>query len=216
MTSSKRTISGHQKAYQAIKKLIIDGELVEGSPIRQDEIASSLGISKIPVREALIRLEADGFIKFTPNVGATVSVFTVDDYLEMLDIRLALECKALELALPNMTHADIDKAQKILNQYALAQDETERSDLNMEFHQCIYAPSMRPRLLLMISAAQDQMGKILRHRVSQVAGSQRSHSQHQEILDVCASGDVNKAVKLLKKHIEQSKKEILGFFRGLD
>jgi DNA-binding GntR family transcriptional regulator len=216
MTSLKKTISGNQKAYQAIKKLIIDGELVEGSPIRQDEIASSLGISKIPVREALIRLEADGFIKFTPNIGATVCVFTVDDYLEMLDIRLALECKALELALPNITHKDLDKAQNILNQYALAEDETQRSDLNMEFHQCIYAPSMRPRLLQMISAAQDQMGKILRHRVSQVTGSQRSHVQHQEILDACANGDINKSVKLLKKHIEQSKKEILGFFRGLD
>ncbi|MBJ9955322.1 MULTISPECIES: GntR family transcriptional regulator [unclassified Acinetobacter] len=216
MPSANTPISGNQKAYLAIKKLITDGDLPEGSPIRQEEIATSLGLSKIPVREALIRLESDGFIKFTPNVGATVAVFTVNDHLELLDIRLALECKALELAIPNMVQKDIENAQQILHQYAQAKTEQERSDLNMEFHHCIYAPSMRPRLLQMISSAQDQMGKILRKRISQAAGSKRSHVQHQEILDACANADLNKAVKLLKKHIEQTKKEVLAYFRHID
>lgn len=216
MHSLKSPGSGNLKAYDAIKKLIIDGVLPEGQPIRQVEIADKLGLSKIPVREALIRLESEGLIKITPNVGATVVVRTIDDYLEMLYIRLALECKALELAIPNMVQQDIDHAQEILNRYALAETEHERSDLNLAFHESIYAPCMSPRLLQMIELVQNQMGKILRHKISQLAGHKRSLKQHQEILDACAKGDIKQAVKLLTRHLEETQKELRAYFRYVD
>lgn len=213
MPSTKPPSSGNLVAYNAIKKLIIEGDLPEGQPVRQVEIAEKLGLSKIPVREALVRLEAEGLIKITPNVGATVVVHTIDDYLEMLYIRLALECKALELAIPNMVQKDIDQAQSILDQYAKASTESERSDLNLAFHESIYAPCMRPQLLKMIASVQNQMGKILRHKISQLAGHKRSLQEHQQILDACAKADIKLATKLLTRHLEQTQKELRAYFR---
>jgi len=64
----KKTMSATQGAYVELKRRILDGELAEGSPIRQDEVAAQLGVSKIPVREALMRLQSEGLVKFTPNV----------------------------------------------------------------------------------------------------------------------------------------------------
>src|ERR1700712_2668952 len=209
----KKTMSATQGAYVEIKRRILEGELAEGSPIRQDDIAVTLGVSKIPVREALMRLQSEGLVKFIPNVGAMVATLTVMDYIEMLDMRLALECRALELAVPNMASSDIAKARQLLAAYDQAMTQADWSDLNMSFHACLYAPANRPRLVTMIRSVQDHMGRMLRLRVSGAAGHTRSHNEHVQILDACEMGNTAKAVGLLRKHIEQTQREVQGSFR---
>lgn len=213
MQPAKKAITAAQKAYEEIKRRISDGTLAEGAPIRQDEIAGVIGVSKIPVREALTRLESEGLVVLTPNAGATVATLTVSDYIEMLDMRLALECRALELAVPNMASSDIAKARQLLAAYDQAMTQADWSDLNMSFHACLYAPANRPRLVTMIRSVQDHMGRMLRLRVSGVAGHTRSHEEHIQILDACEQGDTAKAVALLRKHIEQTQREVQGSFR---
>lgn len=213
MPLAKKTVSAAQKAYEEIKWRITEGVLSEGAPIRQDEMAQAIGVSKIPVREALSRLESEGLVVLTPNAGATVATLTVSDYIEMLDMRLALECRALELAVPNMASSDILKARQLLSAYDQAMTQTDWSDLNMSFHACLYAPANRPRLVAMIRSVQDHMGRMLRLRVSSVAGHTRSHQEHIQILDACEQGDTAKAVSLLRKHIEQTQREVQGSFR---
>lgn len=213
MHPPKKAITAAQKAYEEIKRRISDGALAEGAPIRQDEIAAVIGVSKIPVREALTRLESEGLVVLTPNAGATVATLTVSDYIEMLDMRLALECRALELAVPNMASSDIAKARELLNAYDQAMTQAEWSDLNMSFHGCLYAPANRPRLVAMIRSVQDHMGRMLRLRVSGAAGHARSHNEHVQILDACELGCTAEAVALLRKHIEQTQREVQGSFR---
>ena len=210
----KKTMSATQGAYVEIKRRILEGELAEGSPIRQDDIAVTLGVSKIPVREALMRLQSEGLVKFIPNVGAMVATLTVMDYIEMLDMRLALECRALELAVPNMASTDIARAQELLSAYHSAMDNEEWSDLNAQFHDTLYAPADRPRLLATIQSVQEHMGRLLRLRVTMAAQHDRSHDEHVQILDACQRGDVKDAVRLLRKHIEQTQKEVQGYFRN--
>lgn len=213
MPTVKKAVTAAQKAYDEIKRRITDGALAEGAPIRQDEIAQAIGVSKIPVREALSRLESEGLVVLTPNAGATVATLTIGDYIEMLDMRLALECRALELAVPNMASSDIMKARQLLSAYDQAMTQEDWSDLNMRFHACLYAPANRPRLVAMIRSVQDHMGRMLRLRVSGVAGHGRSHLEHIDILEACEQGDTVKAVALLRKHIEQTQREVQGSFR---
>lgn len=213
MPTAKKAMTANQKAYLEIKRRILDGELPEGAPIRQDDIAHNMGISKIPVREALRRLESEGLVVITPNAGATVVSLTIDDYIEMLDIRIALECRALELAVPNMASSDIKKARELLDAYDRAMSQKEWSDLNMRFHECLYAPADRPRLVTMIRTTQDHMGRTLRMKISMVAEHSRSHDEHVQILDACEKGDTTLAVSLLRKHIEQTRREVQGYFR---
>jgi DNA-binding GntR family transcriptional regulator len=212
----KKTMSATQGAYVELKRRILEGELAEGSPIRQDDVAAQLGVSKIPVREALMRLQSEGLVRFTPNVGAEVATLTVMDYIEMLDMRIGLECRALELAVPKMASTDIARARELLGAYHSAMDNQEWSDLNAEFHETLYAAAERPRLIATIRSVQEHMGRLLRLRVTMAAQHDRSHDEHVKILDACERGDAKEAVRLLRKHIEQTQREVQGYFRNIE
>jgi len=212
---SEKRINGTaaDRAYADLRKRILEDLLKEGAPIRQDEVAADLGISKIPVREALMRLQSEGLVVFTPNAGATVAVLTAFDYIEMLDLRLAIECRALELAVPNMVPSDLAQARRLLDAYHNATTKHEWSDLNARFHDCLYKPASRPRLLSMIQSVRDQMGKLMRVRITAASGHKRSYQEHQQILEACERGDTAAAVALLRKHIEHTQLEVKAYFR---
>lgn len=198
--------------YQALKTAIIQGELLPGSPLRQDEIARAHGISKIPVREALLRLEMDGFVLFRKNRGAIVRELSPRDILNVMDIRVALECKALELAVPNMIAADFAAARAILTDYT--GDNAENwSEMNLRFHRALYEPCDNPELLQMISDLQQRLGAFTRLFVSGTSGLERPQQEHYEILEACEAGDTARAVSILERHIETTKKETAARLR---
>ncbi|NTG32083.1 GntR family transcriptional regulator, partial [Agrobacterium rhizogenes] len=90
-----------------LREAILTGAYEEGQQLRQDELAEQFGTSRIPVREALRQLEGEGLVELHANKGAVVKGSSVEDVLEMLDIRIALECRALKLAIPNMAAEDL-------------------------------------------------------------------------------------------------------------
>ena len=141
-----------------LRKEILAGALAAGTPLRQDELAGRFNVSKIPVREALRQLESEGLVEFRPRRGAIVVELTPEDFAEMFDLRIALECRALELAVPNMVEADLRFARDILDDYVEAGDFERWSDLNLRFHLALYEPCNRHRLLRMIRQLHDQMG----------------------------------------------------------
>jgi len=200
-------------AYAEIRRRILEGSLPEGGPIRQDDIAAQTGVSKIPVREALMRLQSEGWVSFTRNVGAVVTSLSVSDYVEMLDMRIALECRALELAVPQMAPSDLAQARELLDAYGAAGTPQQWSDLNFRFHQCLYNPSGRPRLVAMAQSVQERMGRLMRLRVTMASEHARSTAEHAAILGACQAGEAKLAVRLLKKHIEQTQREVKAHFR---
>ena len=93
-------------AFQIVRSLredILDGVLAPGLQIRQEALAERFGVSRVPVREALRRLEAEGLVTTELHKGAFVSSRSLDEVEEMLDIRIALELRALKLAIPNLS-----------------------------------------------------------------------------------------------------------------
>lgn len=201
--------------YDALKAAIMSGDYRPGEPLRQDEIARAHGVSKIPVREALLRLEADGFVTFRKNRGATVRELSPQEIMHLMDIRVALECKALELAVPNMVQSDFDTAESILKQYEASDSISSWSDLNVRFHRALYEPCDNPLLLQMIEDIRARMGPFQRLRVTEVSGLERPHKDHIAILQACKEGDAEQAVKHLLNHIETTKKETAARLRRL-
>jgi DNA-binding GntR family transcriptional regulator len=121
-----------------LRDQIIRGEIVEGSQLRQDAIATRYRVSRIPVREALRQLEAEGLITIVPNRGAIVPVLAPEDVEELFTIRALLEPELLKLSIPQLTQGDFSQAETILRKF-----ETElRSEghmstwgrLNWQFH----------------------------------------------------------------------------------
>ncbi|RLA00701.1 MAG: GntR family transcriptional regulator [Gammaproteobacteria bacterium] len=199
--------------YDDLKDRILNNDLIANQPLRQDEIASKFGISKIPVREALRQLESDGLVKFIPRRGAFVVELTEADILENLEIRVALEIRALELAIPNMTALDITLAREILEEYQQVDDVERWSELNSRFHQSIYAACGMPKMMTMIQDLKDRTQAFMRLKITKVSGFERPHSEHMAILDACEKHDITTAVQLLKSHIKTTKKEVTAFFR---
>lgn len=201
--------------YEAIKAEIVSGDLAPETPLRQDEIAARHGVSKVPVREALLRLEADGFVRFQKNKGASVRGLTTAELLQSMDIRTALECKALELAIPNMVAADFGAARRVLDAYESETRPERWSSLNVEFHDILYRPCGNPQLLRMISDLRQRVGPVMRLLVTEVTRLERPAREHRAILEACESGETDRAVNLLNRHIDTSKKETAAALRTL-
>lgn len=199
--------------YQQLRDDILVNKLPANQSLKQDSIAAQFGVSKIPVREALRLLEADGLVEFIPRRGAFVVELTENDILENLEIRIALESHALRLAIPNMTGLDIQDAEKILSEYEQTNNINRWSELNSQFHYCIYAPCGFSKLLRMIQVNKERTSTFMRLKISQVSGLKRPHKEHIAILEACKKGDCLLGVKLVQRHIDHTKKEVVAYFR---
>lgn len=204
---------GNNKIYLSLRKSILNGVLAGGSPLRQDDIAEQFGVSKIPVREVFRKLEADGLVEFKPRRGVFVVDHTEAEILEMLEIRIALESRALELAIPQMTDSDIELAREILKEYEEVEGIEVWSDLNRRFHDCIYAPCGLMNMISMIHSVVDKTGSFMRLKVTMASGFDRPHLEHVNILKACEEGNTEQGVELLRQHIERTKKEVVAHFR---
>jgi DNA-binding GntR family transcriptional regulator len=197
--------------FTALRAMILDGELQGGEPLRQDDLAARFGTSRIPVREALRQLEAEGLVDYHPRRGAVVSRISLAEALEMFDIRIALECRALRLALPAMSEDDFAVLAQICDAYDAcdpAADIAEWGRLNQQFHAALYAACERPRLTALIRANIDNAARFVRVQTSRAYGLDRPRREHRAILAACRAGDAKLAVRLLEEHITHAQKAL--------
>lgn len=188
-----------------IRSRILSGELPGGMPLRQERIAEEFGVSRIPVREALSRLEAEGLVRREHHRGCVVSEVSLSDLEEALEIRSALEVRALRLAIPRMTDGHFAEAGQVLEHYAASSSPGEWTERNVEFHLALYRAAGMPRLIGMIEVLMRGSARYVRVYVSTVRGLAGPHQEHHEILDACRRRDVARAVQLLEAHIEKTR-----------
>jgi DNA-binding GntR family transcriptional regulator len=183
---------------------ILRGGLEPGLPLRQDEIAARCGVSKIPVREALLQLVAEGLVNFQPNRGFTVAGLQPQEAEEILEIRAVLECQAIRNAMPKMTDADVARASAILDQAEATEALDRWSDLNWEFHAALYAPAKRKRLLDLIRQVSNPTDRYIRVLIANANYRGRAEREHRAILSACEVRNAEAAAALLDQHIRQT------------
>jgi DNA-binding GntR family transcriptional regulator len=203
-----------QTLADALRQEITDGRLTPGEALRQEELALRFGTSRIPVREALRTLQAEGLVNYSPNRGATVAMVSDTEIQEMLEVRLALECHALRFAVPNMADADIAHARRILEEYDAAPDPDAWSAMNWSFHWALYLPCDCRRLLDAIERNFKHFNSAARTRISALAGKDRPQREHYRLLTLVEKGRVEDAVTLLAEHIRDTQRSIRAKARG--
>ncbi len=196
-----------------LRASILDGKLEGGTFLRQEELATHFGTSRIPVREALRQLETEGLIAFHYNRGAVVTSLTGADIIEMFELRLALECHALTVAIPNMAEDDLEQAERLLTTYDLNPTPADISSINWRFHQALYAPCDLPKLLMMIEWNHGNLGRFVKPQPCTRSNIERSQNEHWKIFVACRQGDVNQAVSMLRQHIIDTKKSLAALGR---
>ncbi|WP_414545787.1 GntR family transcriptional regulator [Nostoc sp. CCY0012] len=197
----------------ALREAILRGIFQEGQSLRQDEIATQFGVSRIPVREALKQLEAEGLVTLHLNRGAMVSVMTAAEAQEICEIRSALEVTAMQLAIPQLSESDMEKAAVILEASDQTTDAGHLAKLNWEFHATIYTPAARPRLLTMIKNLHVNCDRYVRVQMSQINYQQHSQKEHEQILNACRQQDTKAAVRLLKRHIDTAGEQLVTYLQ---
>ena len=188
----------------ALRGMILSGALGVGVQLKQEALAQRFGVSRFPIREALRHLQAEGLIAHTPHQGSVVASRSVAELIETLDIRIGLEARALKLSIPLLTTRDHKAARAILARYDASVSPYEWSELNLEFHLCLYRACGRPKLLRMIEEVVRGIGVHLRAQQSARLGRKSPQSEHGELLKACVARDTQRAVELLERHIEQT------------
>ena len=193
---------------QALRRDIFEGRLGQGDPLRQEELATRFGTSRIPVREALRALQAEGLVTYAPNCGAAVAVVSADEVAEMLEVRIALECHALRLAVPRRAEADAETARRILREYDGAPDPSQWSEMNWRFHWTLYLPCDCRHLLTAIEHNFNQFNGFARRSISALAGKERPQRQHYRLLELVEEGKAEEAATLLAEHVRHTQRAI--------
>lgn len=196
---------------EVLREAILLGVLKGGEQIRQDEIAAHLSVSRIPVREALRQLEAEGLIVFYPHRGAVVSQLSSREVGEIYEIRIALESTAIRLAFPHLSDRDLQGAGKILDAIDQATDVGKWSELNRQFHAILYAPTNRPRLLAMINTLRTNVERYQRIYISLMRHLENSQGEHRELLAACKRRDLEAAVSTLERHLGNASKSLAEY-----
>jgi DNA-binding GntR family transcriptional regulator len=183
---------------------ILRGDMTPGVPLRQDEIAARHDVSKIPVREALLQLVAEGLVTAHPNRGFAVAQLGAQEAEEILQIRALLECEAVRIAMPLITDGDIVEASRILDQAEATTALDRWSDLNWEFHAVLYRPARRKRLLDMIRQVSYPTDRYIRVLIANANYRGRAEREHRAILSACEMRNGNAAAALLDQHIRET------------
>jgi len=188
----------------ALRSAILQGEYKSGQPLPQDEVAARFGVSKIPMREALLQLRAEGLVTFYPNRGAVVSELSAEEVDEIYAMRIALETLALRRAIPHITKADFVRLEGLIT---IMDDERAAlpwSELNWEFHAALYAPCRMPRLLDEIRALHTNVQRYVVVYLTTTDYHAEAQRQHRVILKACQRGNADAAAEQLAKHLGQA------------
>jgi len=199
---SRRTAA--EQAADVLRDRILSGRLAAGTPLRQEQLAAELGISRIPLREALKQLEAEGLVAITSHKGATVAELSIAEIDELFQLRLRLETWVLELAVPKLTAVDLAALDALIAEQQAPDNLARWGDLNWQFHEVMYRAADRPVTLKMLKRIHDNIDRYLRFEISTSNGRARALHEHQTLLAHCRAGETIKAVQLLEAHIQQT------------
>lgn len=204
------------QAAARLRDKILRGDYREGVPLRQDALAAELGVSRIPIREALRQLEVEGLVTFSPHVGAVVSTLSLGEIMELFEVRALLETDLLRRSIDQLTAADLDRAEDILDAYETAFREGDVATwgvLNWRFHSTLLGVKDRPLTIGILQNLHNQSDRYTRLQLSLTHGESRAAEEHRAILSAVRDGDVDDACQLLRSHIVDAGRSLVDFLR---
>ena len=186
---------------ETLREAIVSGELAEGSILKQDELAERFRVSKIPVREALKRLEAEGLVNFIRNKGALVASMSPDTIWEYVEIRAMLEARAAELSAPLISDANLQKARSALEAFGNERNPARWGEANWQLHSALYVDARRPVLMAEIRSLYDKVERYVRALLAVTPELPKTQREHHAIIDAFAARDAERAATLTRAHV---------------
>lgn len=197
---------------EAIREAIINGTLKPRERLMEIQLAEELGVSRTPIREALRKLELEGFIVMVPRKGAYVADISFKDIADVFEIRAALEALAAGLAAERITDDELDFMERLLVEKGEAIAEHDMGKLvevDTKFHEAIYKASRNERLTAIINNLREQIQRFRTTSLAYPGRMKRSLEEHRAIVEAIQSRDVQLARQLAQEHIENAENSMI-------
>jgi DNA-binding GntR family transcriptional regulator len=217
-TSGVNRATLSQQVYAHLRAGILDNTYPPGTSLPEEAMAAKLNVSRVPIREALRRLSAEGLVTVVPRQGATVSELTSKQFLDAYQVREALEVLAVRLAVPKLTADDLvqlDAFQEDMQLAAAENDVTGFFNANAEFHGFLVDKAGNGDLKSIYESLIDRMRRYRNPSLDLRGGMSKSIDEHAAILEAIHARNTDEAARLIAQHIhvpqgvleEESEKE---------
>ena len=207
--SEENLISIRERAYLHLKDLILEGELKAGDRLVERELAEKLKISRTPIREALFRLESQGFVKTVPRKGVIVADINDKEIIEVFTILSSLEALAAKLAIQKLddeTKSKFETSIKMVEDRLQEGNYGDYSDLHGKLNHLLYSSAKNSKLYEMLSGLSDYIRAFAKIGYKNKGRPEQSMREHIEIMKAIINKETDMAEYLTKIHIENSKK----------
>jgi DNA-binding GntR family transcriptional regulator len=206
-----------QRVYDHLRVEILDGRLEPGTELAEVALSEQLGVSRGPIREAIGRLAAEGLVNVRPRRGAVVRSLSKEEFLELYQVREALERMAVQLAVPRLTEQQF-KELATLNEAmeaSAAREDVERFfEANVAFHARLLEASGNAKLRELYRQLLGQLGRYRLRSLTLRGNLQRSVSEHAAILRAAKRGDADRAAQLMAEHIRVPQRRAMALEEG--
>jgi DNA-binding GntR family transcriptional regulator len=192
-----------------LRDLILRGEFPGGQPLRELELCSRLGVSRVPLREALHKLEGEGLITLRPKRGAIVTELSDAEVREIAEACRLLEGHLLGLSAPRLTSTALDEASILLDELDRITDVRAWSCANWRFHVTLYSAAERPLLLDLLTSLRERAERAMLLLVAEPKRRATLNREHRAVLAALRAGDVARAQGALDAHLAGGRDEVL-------
>jgi DNA-binding GntR family transcriptional regulator len=195
--------------YQRLRAMILDGAVGHGEPLVERSVAARLGVSRTPVRETILRLEREGLVRIIEGKGAFVASYTIEDVIEIYEVRQGLEPIAARLTCDHITLEDLKPFEQQFNRFKAqpalrANSSGSWERLGRDFHRFIIRSSRNNRLIRIIEGMQDQIDLVrgIGRTVSKNTSSESTWQEHFAILEALKARDPDRAETAVRIHLQ--------------
>ncbi|MHC8320255.1 GntR family transcriptional regulator [Pseudomonas sp. GB2N2] len=210
--ADRQPVTAEEEAYNFLLEGICGGRFRKGDRLIAEDIASEIGMSRMPVREAFRRLDAQGLVTLRPNRGAIVSGLDIEEMHEVFEMRSALEGLAIRIAVPKIGDRQLAALERLLDEMDDYRDESAAwVSRHRKFHEYLCSLSGRPRLVKQISALYSLIEAPMRLWLQHVEKPLSARQEHAVILDAIRAGDADHAETVVREHIEGTVPELIKF-----
>lgn len=195
----------------AVRQDILDGRLAPGAPLSQVRLAARYAVSRIPVRDALQTLSAEGLVDLNSGASAVVRGMSIDELQELYEMRIAIEPVATRLGVPNMGRAAHLQMRYQFEVMGSTDDPTTWLRANAAFHAAVYMQANRPRMVEMVERLRKLVDRYLHLHLEVIGNTAHLHEEHARILAAVERGDAIETADVTRQHLETSHDYILRY-----
>lgn len=201
------------QVYDILKKRIILREIEPGKKINEEELAESLGVSRTPIRETLVRLEHEGIVRIIPRRGAFVVSQSNKEVIDLLQVREVLEGLVVRLATENMERDLFDHLRRCLKEISSTDERDDRllkyTPADVQFHALLLEACNNPLLKSMMETVNSHLQMVRLRTVALPGRPEQTVREHYEILEAIEQGNPILAEKSMRKHVESVRRDVL-------